>query len=209
MLAELVEGDFMQSSVPAGLRQLNDIALSGNGEPTASPQFGEAIEIVGRQSSRFGLANSIKTVLITNGSQLTKPAVLTTLDALSALNGEIWLKVDRAPVDGFSWVNQVSLKADQLTRHLVSASSRCRTWVQTCMFALDGFPPDEAEVRSYLQLLANAKQEGADLAGVLLYGIARPSTQPEASRLTNAPEAWMRALADRIEALGLPVKLTL
>jgi len=42
-----------------------------------------------------------------------------------------------------------------------------------------------------------------------LYGLARPSMQPEAGRLGAAPEWWMRQLQARIEALGLPVKLSL
>ena len=37
MLTEILHGDFMASSVPEGMRRLNDIALSGNGEPTSSP----------------------------------------------------------------------------------------------------------------------------------------------------------------------------
>src|SRR5664279_4379653 len=36
LLTAIVHGDFMQTQVPEGARRLNDIALSGNGEPTSS-----------------------------------------------------------------------------------------------------------------------------------------------------------------------------
>ena len=38
-LDELLHGDFMQSRVPEGARRINDIALSGNGEPTSGAEF--------------------------------------------------------------------------------------------------------------------------------------------------------------------------
>ena len=36
MLDDILHGDFMRSRVPEGARRLNDIALSGNGEPTSA-----------------------------------------------------------------------------------------------------------------------------------------------------------------------------
>jgi hypothetical protein len=77
------------------------------------------------------------------------------------------------------------------------------------MFAIDGVLPTELEIEAYLDVLRDALQADHGPAGVLLYGLARPSTQIEAPRLSAAPESWMRALAARIEVLGLPVKLSL
>ena len=54
------------------------------------------------------------------------------------------------------------------------------TWVQTCWFALDGQAPDAAARNAYCELL---KPLAASLAGVHLYGLARPSLQPAAPRL--------------------------
>ena len=90
----------------------------------------------------------------------------------------------------------------------MTAARLCPTWVQTCVFALDGEPPAEDEVAAYLDLLRGALADGAPLAGVLLYGLARPSMQPEAPRLSNLPAAWMDALATRVRGLGLAVHVT-
>jgi hypothetical protein len=43
---------------------------------------------------------------------------------------------------------------------------------------------------------------------VLLYGLARPSLQPEAPRLSALTPAWMADLAERIGALGLTVSVS-
>lgn len=77
------------------------------------------------------------------------------------------------------------------------------------MFAMDNLLPDEAELAAYLAFLQETIDAGVRLEGVLLYGLARPSMQPEASRLLAAPTEWMQQLALRITALGLQVKLSL
>jgi hypothetical protein len=43
---------------------------------------------------------------------------------------------------------------------------------------------------------------------VLLYGLARPSMQPGAERLIALPAVWLEALAGRLRALGLEVRVT-
>jgi hypothetical protein len=51
-------------------------------------------------------------------------------------------------------------------------------------------------------------RDGIALRGVLLYGVARQSFQPEASRLAPLPPETLDAFAQRIRALGLEVKVT-
>ncbi|WP_255587436.1 radical SAM protein [Deefgea piscis] len=207
MLGDIVNGDFMARAVPDGLRRFNDIAFSGNGEPTTSGQFAECVAIVERALDRFALRGQIKVVLITNGSQLDKASVQLALKTMASLRGEVWFKVDRAPQDDFEWVNQIRLNRQQVTRRLALAAALCPTWIQTCMFAVDGQLPSEAELQAYLTFLAQQIEAGVKLEGVLLYGIARASMQAEASQLSAAPTEWMQRLAERITALGLSVKL--
>ena len=47
-LQELLHGDFMQQRVPEGARRINDIALSGNGEPTSAKEFVQVIALIGK-----------------------------------------------------------------------------------------------------------------------------------------------------------------
>ncbi|WP_051710845.1 radical SAM protein [Andreprevotia chitinilytica] len=208
MLDDIVHGDFMLQRVPEGVRRLNDVAFSGNGEPTMSAEFPKAVALVGEVLTRFGLLGAVKLVLISNGSQFYKAQVQQAVAGMRALGGEVWFKIDRAPQDGFSVTNQVQLNRAAVTRHLAAACAACPTWVQTCMFGLDGALPSEAEITAYLDYLACLPAQGIRIEGVLLYGLARPSMQTEAPRLTAAPAAWMEALAAQIRALGLTVKLS-
>ena len=77
--------------------------------------------------------------------------------------------------------------------------------MQTCVFALDGEPPLESEITAYLDLL---QQASTILAGVHLYGLARPSMQTEAPRLSRLTEDWMHTLADRIGERGITVHVS-
>jgi wyosine [tRNA(Phe)-imidazoG37] synthetase (radical SAM superfamily) len=208
LLTDIVHGGFMARRVPADLRRLESIAFSGNGEPTSSPQFPVAVERVGTVLEDLGLAGRVRVILITNGSRVMRPATLAGLRTLAAIGGEAWLKVDRGTPEGIRQVNSVELSPEQVLRHLTVAAGLCPTWVQTCMFTLDGEPPDARERTAYLELLAEAVRRGVRLQGVLLYGVARPSLQPEAPRLGRLPEAWLQALAREIEGLGLPVVVT-
>ncbi|HSC80504.1 MAG TPA: radical SAM protein [Chitinolyticbacter sp.] len=209
MLDDVVHGSFMQQRVPEGARRLNDIAFSGNGEPTMAPEFADAVELARQALQRLGLLGSVKVVLISNGSQIHKPRVQAALAAMREINGEVWFKLDRAPQDGFSEVNQVQLSRAAVERNLAAAAEVCPTWLQTCMFARDGRLPDAAELQAYLDFIAAQLARGVSLQGVLLYGLARPSMQAEAPSLATAPAEWMQALASRIEALGLAVRLSL
>ncbi|MGH8500670.1 MAG: radical SAM protein, partial [Methylococcales bacterium] len=69
-LRELQSGDFMECKVPPEARRINDIAISGNGEPTSSRQFAEVVDRIAKVIDDFGLKDKIKVVLITNGSMM-------------------------------------------------------------------------------------------------------------------------------------------
>lgn len=208
MLTHIIRGDFMARLVPEGMRRLNDVALSGNGEPTSASEFPEVVELIGRVLAEFSLSRNTRLVLITNGSLAHKPRVRSGLRAMSALNGEVWFKFDRATRQGLALVNDTRTDPEAHFRRLAQVAALCPTWIQTCLFSLDGAPPHPAETEAYLALLQRARVEIPTLRGVLLYGLARPSLQPEAPRLSPLPAGWLDSLGKRIEALGLPVRLT-
>jgi wyosine [tRNA(Phe)-imidazoG37] synthetase (radical SAM superfamily) len=208
MLADILHGQFMVTRVPEGARRLNDIALSGNGEPTSARAFPQIIELIGRVMADFDLVGKIKLVLITNGSLADRPRVQEGLRKMAALNGEVWFKFDSATATGMRAVNQTRISPEKQLERLAVAARLCPTWLQTCVFALDGAPPSDAEQAAYLTALKRIKQEGIPLQGVLLYGLARPSMQPQASRLSALPAAWLDAFAEKIRVAGLPVKVS-
>ncbi|MCR4298233.1 MAG: radical SAM protein [Gallionella sp.] len=207
-LDELLHGDFMQSRVPEGMRRINDIALSGNGEPTSAAEFAQVIELIGRVRSEVGLPDTVKTVLITNGSLLYRGEVQQGLRAMARLNGEVWFKLDRASEAGMRLINDTSTSMAKVRDNLVTAIALCPAWLQTCWFALDGKPPSRQDEDDYLEFVSALLRDGHKLQGVLLYGLARPSLQAEAPRLSNLPLENLQAFAGRIGKLGLPVTIS-
>ena len=208
MLADIVDGDFMLRSVPEAMRRLNDIALSGNGEPTSAPEFPAVVELIGRVLTDFKLNGKIKLVVISNGSLAQKAYVQAGLRLMAKLNGEVWFKFDRATRAGLQLANDTETDPERHYQRLKTVANLCPTWMQTCMFMLDGAPPDTAEIDAWLALLARARMENLPLRGVMIYGLARPSMQVEAARLGRLPEAWMQALATQVKALGWTTQLS-
>ena len=207
-LYELMHGDFMQSRVPEGARRINDIALSGNGEPTSAVEFVHVIELIARVRRELAVPESVKTVLITNGSLLYRSTVRQGLRDMARLNGEVWFKLDRASEAGMLRINDTHTSIGKVRDNLVAAIACCPTWLQTCWFALDGEPPSRQDEDDYLGFVAALLRDGHRPQGVLLYGLARPSLQAEAARLSALSAEQLQAFAGRIGKLGLPVKVS-
>ena len=207
-LDELLHGDFMQSRVPEGVRRINDIALSGNGEPTSSAEFAQVIELIAHVRSAVALPGEVKTVLITNGSLLYRHAVQQGLRDMAKLNGEVWFKLDRGSAAGIQLVNDTRTSISKVRDNLIAAIACCPTWLQTCWFALDGEPPSRQDEDDYLKFVSELLRDGHHPQGVLLYTLARPSLQPEAPRLSALSEAQLQTFAERIANLGVTVKVS-
>jgi len=205
---ELLYGDFMQDHVPEDCRRICDVAISGNGEPTSCKQFDTVTDTIIHCLQDAGLLGNIPVVLITNGSYVHRPQVQQGLEMMAAHRGEVWFKVDSATDEGIARINGVTLSPDQLRKQLEIAATSCPTWIQTCMFNWDDQPPDEAEITAYLDFLADLVRDAVPVKGVLLYGVARPSMQPEAVRVSPLDVGWMQDMAQRIETVGLTVKLS-
>jgi len=114
----------------------------------------------------------------------------------------VWFKLDAGSRAAIRRINGVDLDPELILRRLLRCAELCPTWVQTCVFAQDGIPPGETELAAWLALLDRAKGK---IAGVHLYGLARPSQQAEAPRLARLPAAWLEALAQRLRDRGLSV----
>ncbi len=210
-LNQLLHGDFMERYVAEGDRHLKDIAFSGNGEPTSAKEFPEVITLVEKVLNDFKLLDDehpiikdqpIKVRLITNGSLMDKDNVLNSVRHLAKVHGEVWFKVDGGTPEDVARVNDVNINIASVIKRLKACAAACPTFVQTCMFGLDGKPPSESHVAAYINLLTEVKN---DIKGVHLYGLARPSYQVEAPRLSRLPAEALEKIADKIRALGLPV----
>ncbi len=208
-LREILYGSFMQEQVAPSARRIRDISLSGNGEPTSAKEFEQVIDLIGKVKYDFDSLKELKLVLITNGSLIDRSNVQAGLRRLAKLNGEVWFKLDSVTREGRQHINNTRMSSRRLRNNLQLAASLCPTWLQTCVFKTDGKPPTKIETSAYLEFIEKLLREGVPLKGVLLYGLARPSMQPEAPRLTKVTQGWMESFGRKISALGLTVKLNM
>ena len=206
LLQDIVEGDYLVRHAPPEARRLVDVAFSGNGEPTAAKEFPDVVACVSRVMDDVLPGWDIPLRLITNGSLVHRLRVQQGIAAIGRRGGEVWFKFDRATVNGALAVNGVRVMPQQAIERLVCCTELAPTWVQTCFFALDGAAPSTAEQRAYLAALETVRDR---IRGVQLYGLARPSMQPGASRLSSVKTTEMEKFADAIAGLGIRVALSL
>ena len=199
-LNEIIHGDYMEKNVSLEDRHLKDIAFSGNGEPTSAEEFPEVISIVKKLLEEFNLLHKIKIRLITNGSLMHQASVIKSVEMLKEMNGEIWFKVDAATEESIKTINQVNLKPHQILERLKNSANVCPTFVQTCIFSINGNGPSEKDINAYIELINEVK---SNIQGVHLYGLARPSLQPQAKNLGRIDEEVLQDIAKGLRSLNI------
>tara|TARA_R110002072_G_scaffold196017_2_gene353381 strand:+ start:17601 stop:18446 length:846 start_codon:yes stop_codon:yes gene_type:complete len=208
-LADVVHGGFYdREEVPDEYRVIKDIAISGNGEPTTANEFDQVVNLIELILKEYGLLNAIKCVLITNGSMVNRAPVNKGLKKLSKMNGEVWFKIDSATPTGIATINQIKGSNMSTLKRLKTSVELCPTWIQTCVFIYKNKSPSKSETEAYLNLLKATVSRSIPVKGVLLYGVERPSLQPEVKAIKKLPESWMQDFAARIKELSLEVTVT-
>jgi hypothetical protein len=120
----------------------------------------------------------------------------------------VWFKLDSATDAGQARMNDNRAGVERSRTNLELAARACPTWIQTLVLARDGLEPSAAEQRAYLEFVADLVRRGVPVRGVLLYGLARPSFQPEAPQLSALPAEWLEEFAARIRERGLETRVS-
>jgi wyosine [tRNA(Phe)-imidazoG37] synthetase (radical SAM superfamily) len=161
---------------PLSLRRLNDIALSGDGEPTTYTNFADVVSLCAEVRQRHRLAE-LKLVLITNASMFHRPAVRQALEVLDANNGEIWAKLDAGTEAYYRQVARSAVPFRQILDNL-TAAARARPIVIQSLFMRTGEqPPAAAEQAAYCDRLGEITAAGGRIKLVQIHTIARPPAE--------------------------------
>jgi wyosine [tRNA(Phe)-imidazoG37] synthetase (radical SAM superfamily) len=184
------------AQVPASMRRINDIAFSGDGEPTARPEFDAAVRVAADAKAAAGLAD-VKIVVITNSTCLLSPQVARALPILDANNGEIWAKLDAGTQELFDAVNRPhpARRLDDIVSGITAIAAGRAVVIQTLLFRIDGRVPGEAEIAAYAARLREILAGSGRIKLVQLYTIARGPMSPSASTL---PDDELDKLAEAI-----------
>lgn len=189
--------------LPETLREVRDVALSGDGEPTTPAHFDRIVERVLGVIDATGW-RGLPLVLITNASGLDRPEVRAGVDRLLAAGGDVWAKLDAGTEAFFKTVAATQVPYARILSNIRETARRHPITLQTCLFAMDGAPPPEAEIAAYAARVREIVDAGGGLRGVQLYTVARPTAEAWVTPL--AAEA-LKAVAERVRAAvpGVPV----
>lgn len=166
--------------VPPEQRRLNDIAFSGDGEPTTFRNFDVIVEQVAQLKRRHG-ADTTKMVLITNASMFHRPAVKRALEIFDASNGEIWAKLDAGTDDYYQLVERTKIPFRQVLDNISNAAAQRPLVIQSLFMRIHGEPPTEAEIDAYCARLNEIAPAGRP-SNTQPPDVAADKSQPDRAR---------------------------
>lgn len=180
-------------NAPAELLALRHVALSGDGEPTLCPNFGEAVEALVHLRAR-GRVPFFKLVLITNATGLDRPDVAEGLTLLT-LRDEIWAKLEAGTQDYMNRVNRSDCALEKITANILALARRRPVVVQSLFPSVSGEAPPASEIEAYVQRLKELRDAGAQIPLVQIYSATRPTPHSECGHL---PLRTLSAIACRV-----------
>ncbi|HWA97776.1 MAG TPA: radical SAM protein [Pirellulales bacterium] len=171
-------------TTPAALRRLNDIAFSGDGEPTTYRNFDEIIAACAALKRRRGLGD-VKMVLITNASMFHRPVVERGLAILDANQGEIWAKLDAGTDAYYQRVERTTIPFQRILDNLAAAARRRPLVIQALFMRIDGQGPAPQEIDAFCDRLNEITAVGGTISLVQVYTVARPPAEANVGALSN------------------------
>jgi len=189
---------------------IKDICFSGNGEPTLSPDFSDALKTA--EEIRSKMASSSQLVVISNGTGLLQTHIFSFLKEMCenpSLN--IWLKLDAGTPEWYQKINRSALPHDQLIEKIKEFTSSSPVTIQTMLCAINGEPPPEAEAQAWEALVCElavnaALKKNGGIRKVQLYGKARPA--PEDPLATELPVEYLKKRAASLRCLFVEREIT-
>jgi wyosine [tRNA(Phe)-imidazoG37] synthetase (radical SAM superfamily) len=169
---------------PAGLRRLNDIAFSGDGEPTTYRNFDEIIQRCAELKRRLGL-DDVKMVLITNASMFHRAHVQRGLAILDQNNGEVWAKLEAGTAEYFQLVDRTAIPFQQILDNITAAARVRPLVIQALFMRVNGEPPSPGELEAFCERLNEILVAGGKLMLVQVYTVARRPAESYVGPLTN------------------------
>lgn len=189
--------------LPVELLTLRHVALSGDGEPTISREFNQAIEAVIHLRA-LGRFPYFKLALITNGSGLNRPEVLDGL-RLFTPRDEVWVKLDAGTQDRMERVNQSKDLLDGVLAQILRLARQRPVIIQGLFPALGGQGPSPGEIDAYARRLKALKEAGAQIPLVQIYSATRAASRGDCGHL---PLRTLSGIARQVrEISGLPVEV--
>ncbi|REJ68511.1 MAG: radical SAM protein [Planctomycetota bacterium] len=193
MLALCASGDIFRTpkfrDTPAALQRVNDIAFSGDGEPTTYQNFDELMEQCAELKRDFDAERPdeppLKMVLITNASMFHRPHVERGLATLDAHDGEIWAKLEAGSEAYYQLVERTKIPFRQVLDNITAAARVRPLVIQALFMRIKGEPPSDAELEAFCTRLNEIAAAGGTLELVQIYTVARQPAESFVKPLTD------------------------
>ena len=198
------------SQTPSALQRLNDIAFSGDGEPTTYRNFDEIIqrcaELKACHESSHERAGDVKIdvkmVLITNASMFHREHVQRGLAILDANHGEIWAKLEAGTPEYFKLVDRTSIPFQRILDNITAAAKVRPLVIQSLFMRVAGEAPSHEELSAFCDRLNEITAAGGHLRLVQVYTVAR---RPAESYVTPLGDAEVDAIVEMVQRqTGIP-----
>lgn len=193
------------ATVPQELRVLKDIALSGDGEPTAEPCFAEVCSFLKSFVRELGLEH-LKVVVITNSTMFHKEKVVKGLSDLMEVGGVIWAKLDAGTEAYYKTIDLSSVPFSRVLENLKATAQRWPITIQTLFCSVDGDSgPSDEELASYARQLLKIVEEGGSITEVQIHTVAREPGNHDVKALKRSD---LLVMGETVQAIsGLPVQV--
>jgi len=189
------------AATPERLRRLNDIAFSGDGEPTTYRNFDEIIARCADLKRAHGLHDA-KMVLITNASMFHRPHVQRGLQLLDENNGEIWAKLEAGTAEYFQLVDRTSIPFQRILDNITAAARVRPLVIQALFMRVHNEPPTQDELAAFCDRLNEISSAGGKLKLIQVYTTAR---RPAESFVAPLADEEVDAIVQTVEErTGLP-----
>jgi wyosine [tRNA(Phe)-imidazoG37] synthetase (radical SAM superfamily) len=163
------------------LLQVRHVALSGDGEPTLSDHFTEALFEISHIRAR-GAFPFFKIVVVTNSTALDRPGVQEGLNFLKP-NDEVWAKLDGGTQDYLDRLNGSMMPVEKILENILLLGRQRPVVIQSLFPAINGEEPSAGEIQQYAERLKELKQAGAQIPLVQIYSATRPMARKGCSHL--------------------------
>ncbi|MBF0198050.1 MAG: radical SAM protein [Planctomycetes bacterium] len=173
------------TDTPQKLRRLNDIALSGDGEPSAESCFLPVCKSLQKWHKDFNL-QGVKLILISNSTLFHKAHVQEGIDALYACGGEVWAKLDAGTEDYYKSIDKSSIPFGRILENITLLGKKHEIIIQTLFTRLQGALPSNEEISAFGERLNDFLQNDARINHVQIHTVARQPASPLVEKIDEA-----------------------
>ncbi len=188
MLALVADGTIWSyppfDTVQGTYRRVNDIAFSGNGEPTMFPHIDQAVELAVRAKAAARL-RELKLVLVTNATGLDRPPAQAALNMLDVHNGEVWAKLDAGTQSYYQRIDRSRFPLAKVLRNIRDCGQVRQIVIQSLFMVVNGQAVSDAEFEAYMDRLAKLRDDGCGIQRVQLYTVARRTAEVNVEPLSD------------------------